>query len=131
MRKMKRWAALLCAVLMAVTLLPTQVWATDGTDGGSAAALEEPIVSDKPTMSEETARRPLPPTMKRRTRKFQRRVKAPTLRSRSRKRTIRTLTIPMIPMCYAGRHWILSATNWKLSSFQQRKLRMRRLRLRS
>lgn len=55
MRKMKRWAALLCAVLMAVTLLPTQVWATDGTDGGSAAALEEPIVSDKPTMSEETA----------------------------------------------------------------------------
>ena len=55
MRKMKRWAALLCAVLMAVTLLPTQVWATDGTDGGSAAALEEPIVSDKPAMSEETA----------------------------------------------------------------------------
>lgn len=55
MRKMKRWAALLCAVLMAVTLLPTQVWAADGTDGGSAAALEEPIVSDKPTMSEETA----------------------------------------------------------------------------
>lgn len=55
MRKMKRWAALLCAVLMAVTLLPTQVWATDGTDGGSAAALEELIVSDKPTMSEETA----------------------------------------------------------------------------
>lgn len=55
MRKMKRWAALLCAVLMAVTLLPGQVWATDGTDGGSAAALEEPIVSDKPTMSEETA----------------------------------------------------------------------------
>ena len=55
MRKMKRWAALLCAVLMAVTLLPTQVWAMDGTDGGSAAALEEPIVSDKPTMSEETA----------------------------------------------------------------------------
>ena len=55
MRKMKRWAALLCAVLMAVTLLPTHVWATDGTDGGSAAALEEPIVSDKPTMSEETA----------------------------------------------------------------------------
>lgn len=55
MRKMKRWAALLCAVLMAVTLLPTQVWATDGTDGGSAAALEEPIVNDKPTMSEETA----------------------------------------------------------------------------
>lgn len=55
MRKMKRWAALLCAVLMAVTLLPTQVWATDGTDGGSAAALEEPIVSDKPTMSEKTA----------------------------------------------------------------------------
>jgi len=55
MRKMKRWAALLCAVLMAVTLLPTQVWATDGTDGGSAAALEETIVSDKPTMSEETA----------------------------------------------------------------------------
>ena len=51
----KRLAALLCAVLMAVTLLPTQVWATDGTDGGSAAALEEPIVSDKPTMSEETA----------------------------------------------------------------------------
>lgn len=48
MRKMKRWAALLCAVLMAVTLLPTQVWATDGTDGGSAAALEEPIVNDKP-----------------------------------------------------------------------------------
>ena len=40
---------------MAVTLLPTQVWATDGTDGGSAAALEEPIVSDKPAMSEETA----------------------------------------------------------------------------
>ena len=29
MRKMKRWAALLCAVLMAVTLLPTQVWATE------------------------------------------------------------------------------------------------------
>lgn len=55
MRKMKRWAALLCAVLMAVTLLPTQVWATDGTDGGSAAALEELIVNDKPTMSEETA----------------------------------------------------------------------------
>ena len=55
MRKMKRWAALLCAVLMAVTLLPGQVWATDGTDGGSAAALEEPIVSDKPAMSEETA----------------------------------------------------------------------------
>ena len=55
MRKMKRWAALLCAVLMAVTLLPTQVWATDGTDGGSAAALEEPIVSDKTAMSEETA----------------------------------------------------------------------------
>jgi hypothetical protein len=55
MRKMKRWAALLCAVLMAVTLLPTQVWATDGTDGGSAAALEEPIVSDKPAMSKETA----------------------------------------------------------------------------
>ena len=55
MRKMKRWAALLCAVLMAVTLLPTQVWAMDGTDGGSAAALEEPIVNDKPTMSEETA----------------------------------------------------------------------------
>ena len=55
MRKMKRWAALLCAVLMAVTLLPTQVWSTDGTDGGSAAALEEPIVSDKPAMSEETA----------------------------------------------------------------------------
>ena len=55
MRKMKRWAALLCAVLMAVTLLPTQVWAMDGTDGGSAAALEEPIVSDKPTRSEETA----------------------------------------------------------------------------
>lgn len=55
MRKMKRWAALLCAVLMAVTLLPGRVWATDGTDGGSAAALEEPIVSDKPTMSEETA----------------------------------------------------------------------------
>lgn len=55
MRKMKRWAALLCAVLMVVTLLPTQVWATDGTDGGSAAALEEPIVSDKPTMSKETA----------------------------------------------------------------------------
>lgn len=55
MRKMKRWAALLCAVLMAVTLLPTQVWATDGTDGGSAAALEEPIVSNKPAMSEETA----------------------------------------------------------------------------
>ena len=55
MRKMKRWAALLFAVLMAVTLLPTQVWATDGTDGGSAAALEEPIVSDKPAMSEETA----------------------------------------------------------------------------
>lgn len=55
MRKMKRWAALLCAVLMVVTLLPTQVWATDGTDGGSAAALEELIVSDKPTMSEETA----------------------------------------------------------------------------
>ena len=55
MRKMKRWAALLCAVLMAVTLLPTQVWATDGTDGGSAAALEEPIVSEKPAMSEETA----------------------------------------------------------------------------
>lgn len=55
MRKMKRWAALLCAVLMAVTLWPMQVWATDGTDGGSAAALEEPIVSDKPTMSEETA----------------------------------------------------------------------------
>ena len=55
MRKMKRWAALLCAVLMAGTLLPTQVWATDGTDGGSAAALEEPIVSDKPAMSEETA----------------------------------------------------------------------------
>lgn len=52
---MKRWAALLCAVLMAVTLLPTQVWATDGTDGGSAAALEELIVNDKPTMSEETA----------------------------------------------------------------------------
>lgn len=50
MRKMKRWAALLCAVLMAVTLLPTQVWATDGTDGGSAAALEELIVNDKPTM---------------------------------------------------------------------------------
>ncbi len=40
---------------MAVTLLPTQVWATDGTDGGSAAALEELIVNDKPTMSEETA----------------------------------------------------------------------------
>ena len=55
MRKMKRWAALLCAVLMAVTLLPTQVWATDGTDGGSAAALEELIVNDKPAMSEETA----------------------------------------------------------------------------
>lgn len=54
MRKMKRWAALLCAVLMAVTLLPTQVWATDGTDGGSAAALEEPIVNDKPAMDEET-----------------------------------------------------------------------------
>lgn len=31
------------------------MWATDGTDGGSAAALEEPIVSDKPAMSEETA----------------------------------------------------------------------------
>ena len=29
MRKMKRWAALLCAVLMAVTLLPTQVWAME------------------------------------------------------------------------------------------------------
>ena len=29
MRKMKRWAALLCAVLMAVTLLPGQVWATE------------------------------------------------------------------------------------------------------
>lgn len=55
MRKMKRWAALLCAVLMAVTLLPGQVWATDGTDGGSAAALEELIVNDKPAMSEETA----------------------------------------------------------------------------
>lgn len=40
---------------MAVTLLPTQVWATDGTDGGSAAALEELIVNDKPTMSEEIA----------------------------------------------------------------------------
>ena len=53
MRKMKRWAALLCAVLMAVTLLPTQVWATE-TIGGNAAALEEPIMNDKPTMDEET-----------------------------------------------------------------------------
>lgn len=54
MRKMKRWAALLCAVLMAVTLLPTQVWATE-TIGGNAAALEEPIMNDKPTMDEEAA----------------------------------------------------------------------------
>lgn len=53
MRKMKRWAALLCAVLMAVTLLPTQVWATE-TIGGNAAALEEPIMNDKPAMDEET-----------------------------------------------------------------------------
>ena len=53
MRKMKRWAALLCAVLMAVTLLPTQVWAE--TIGGNAAALEEPIMNDKPTMDEEAA----------------------------------------------------------------------------
>ena len=52
MRKMKRWAALLCAVLMAVTLLPTQVWETIG---GNAAALEEPIMNDKPTMDEEAA----------------------------------------------------------------------------
>ena len=54
MRKMKRWAALLCAVLMAVTLLPTQVWATE-TIGGNAAALEEPIMNDKPAMDEEAA----------------------------------------------------------------------------
>lgn len=54
MRKMKRWAALLCAVLMAVTLLPTQVWATE-TIGDNAAALEEPIMNDKPTMDEEAA----------------------------------------------------------------------------
>ena len=54
MRKMKRWAALLCAALMAVTLLPTQVWATE-TIGGNAAALEEPIMNDKPTMDEEAA----------------------------------------------------------------------------
>lgn len=54
MRKMKRWAALLCAVLMAVTLLPTQVWAAE-TIGGNAAALEEPIMNDKPTMDEEAA----------------------------------------------------------------------------
>ena len=31
MRKMKRWRALLCAVLMAVTLLPVQAWATEDT----------------------------------------------------------------------------------------------------
>ena len=54
MRKMKRWAALLCAVLMAVTLLPTQVWATE-TIGDNAAVLEEPIMNDKPTMDEEAA----------------------------------------------------------------------------
>ena len=55
MRKItKRLTALLCAVLMAVTLLPAQAWAVEGTDGGSAAALEEPIVNDKPAMDEET-----------------------------------------------------------------------------
>lgn len=55
MRKItKRLTALLCAVLMAVTLLPAQAWAVEGTDGGSATALEEPIVNDKPAMDEET-----------------------------------------------------------------------------
>ena len=50
MRKMKRWAALLCAVLMAVTLWPMQAWAAE-TDGGSAAVTEEPIVSVTPSYS--------------------------------------------------------------------------------
>lgn len=49
MRKMKRWAALLCAVLMAVTLLPTQVWAADMDNGSSA--WEGAITRETPSYS--------------------------------------------------------------------------------
>ena len=50
MRKTKKWAALLCAVLMAVTLWPMQAWAAE-TDGGSAAVTEERLVSVTPSYS--------------------------------------------------------------------------------
>ena len=62
MRKItKRLTALLCAVLMAVTLLPARVWAAD-TDGDSAAVTEEPIVSVMPFYSYTFINPLLPPS---------------------------------------------------------------------
>lgn len=51
MRKMKRWAALLCAVLMAVTLLPTQVWATETEDVSTVQ--KEALVNETPAENEQ------------------------------------------------------------------------------
>ena len=61
MRKMKRWAALLCAVLMAVTLWPMQAWAAE-TDGGSAAVTEDRLVSVPPSYSYTFINPLLPPS---------------------------------------------------------------------
>ena len=49
MRKIKKWAALLCAVLMAVALLPAQVWAVEGSDGSAVG--EEKIIQKIPSYS--------------------------------------------------------------------------------
>ena len=46
MRKMKRWGALLCAVLMAVTLLPTQAWAVEDIPAPCYEVYINPIYAD-------------------------------------------------------------------------------------
>lgn len=51
MRKMKRWAALLCAVLMAVTLWPMQAWAAETEDVSTVP--EEALVNETPAVNEQ------------------------------------------------------------------------------
>ena len=60
MRKMKRWAALLCAVLMTVTLWPMQVWAAETEDGNSAG--EETITRETSSYSYTFINPLLPPS---------------------------------------------------------------------
>lgn len=57
MRKMKRWAALLCAVLMAVTLLPMQVWAVETEDVSTVQ--EEALVNETPAGDEQAEDEPV------------------------------------------------------------------------
>lgn len=60
MRKMKRWSALLCAVLMVATLLPMQAWAAE-TDNGNSAG-EEAITHETSSYSYTFINPLLPPS---------------------------------------------------------------------